>query len=83
MRINHPKHGDERIRTFFAWLPVYCESANQSRWWEMVTVEEFYTDTYDEWKVKQFIDDPPMKASDKAFKRSNEILNEINKKVNP
>ncbi len=35
------KDGDKRTRTYFAWLPVYCDDG-QTRWLEHVTVDEVY-----------------------------------------
>ena len=48
MRWNHktPKIGDERIRTFFAWLPVKSKKTEERRWLETVSVLEQYDDFF-------------------------------------
>ena len=43
MRWNEPKIyeiGDKRVRSFFAWLPVFIHGTRKNVWLERVTVEE-------------------------------------------
>ena len=37
-----PELGDERIRTFFAWLPTFIPQSRKNVWLESVTVQERY-----------------------------------------
>lgn len=55
MKFKIPQHGDERTRTFFAWLPVRDDY--EVRWLEKVTVRERYSSIiYACWYVLEFLD---------------------------
>lgn len=49
---DRPKHGDRRVRRFFAWLPVRIH--NEVRWLEYVEFEESYYKG--EWTRDRFMD---------------------------
>lgn len=64
MRFKKPRHGDERLRSFFAILPQRCCRTGEIRWMERVTVLEHYFDRDDlaligggRWHILEFLDD--------------------------
>lgn len=58
------EHGDERVRTFFAWLPYSVNG--EVRWMETITVRERYvkcTGVFSDWWGKEYLDDPSAKPA--------------------
>ena len=59
MRWKRPLVGTRRIRSWYAWLPVWCEPQREERWLERVTVEQLYEGNMagGSWKNQRFLDD--------------------------
>jgi hypothetical protein len=64
MRWRSFKRGDTRVRSFYAWFPVYSLEMDEWRWLEWVTVHEVYECSLygysafrSEWRIVEFIDD--------------------------
>ena len=49
MKWKDPQHGDQRVKTFFAWFPTWLRRDKCNVWLETVTVEQQYDEWHDAW----------------------------------